>query len=112
MEIIFLILYTLEMNIKIFALGFISTSCAYLRDYWNILDFIIIVSGYIPFIFGSSSMNLSVLRALRVLRPLRTISSIDQLRRILSALFAALPLLKDTLIIFIFFFMILAIAGL
>ena len=76
MEIFFLILYTLEMSLKISALGFVSTSRAYLRDYWNILDFIIIVSGYIPLIFGNSSMNLSVLRALRVLRPLRTISSV------------------------------------
>ena len=57
-------------------------------------------------------MNLSVLRALRVLRPLRTISSIKQLRTILAALFAALPMIKDTLIIFLFFYMILAIAGL
>ena len=76
METVFLILYTIEMGFKIFALGIYFNSNAYLKDYWNILDFVIILSGYVTLIFSSSSLNLSVLRALRVLRPLRTISSI------------------------------------
>ena len=76
METVFLILYTIEMGLKILALGIYFSPNAYLRDYWNILDFVIIISGYITLIFSNSSINLSVLRALRVLRPLRTISSI------------------------------------
>ena len=64
------------MFIKIFALGFIFNEGAYLRDYWNILDFTIIVTGYLPYLFGNSGVNLSSLRSLRILRPLRTISSI------------------------------------
>jgi len=47
MEIVFLILYTIEMALKITALGFMFTPIAYLKDVWNILDFIIIITGYI-----------------------------------------------------------------
>ena len=69
------------------------------------------MSGYFSLI-GSSSVNLSVLRAFRVLRPLRTISSVEGLRVLVTALISALPLLRDTIIVLIFFFLIFAIAGL
>lgn len=110
-EYYFLGIYTAEALFKIFAMGFAFNKGAYLRDAWNILDFVIIVSGYIPFFLGSS-VNLSVLRAFRVLRPLKTISTIKDLKILLSSLFSALPLLKDTLIILMFFYTIFAIAGL
>ena len=42
----FLILYTIEMSLKIIGLGFIFNQGAYLRDYWNILDFIIVSTAY------------------------------------------------------------------
>ena len=110
-EYYFLGIYTAEAIFKIFAMGFLFNKGAYLRDPWNFLDFVIIVSGYIPFLFDSS-VNLSVLRAFRVLRPLKTISTIKDLKILLSSLFSALPLLKDTLIILTFFYTIFAIAGL
>ena len=43
---IFQYLYTIEMVVKIVSLGFICNSGSYLRDAWNILDFVIIASGY------------------------------------------------------------------
>ena len=59
---------------------------AYLKDSWNILDFIIVCSSYPPYFATESDdgsdggLDLSGLRAFRVLRPLRTISSIKGLR--------------------------------
>lgn len=50
----FLIAYTLEMVLKIFAKGFVMNKTAYIRDYWNVLDFVIVVTAYIPIILGSS----------------------------------------------------------
>lgn len=47
MENIFLALYSTEMAIKILALGFVFNKGAYLRDPWNILDFIIVFSAYL-----------------------------------------------------------------
>ncbi len=73
---IFQYLYTVEMVVKIVSLGFILNDGSYLRDAWNILDFVIIASGYLGMFLQGSGVNLSVLRSFRVIRPLRTISSI------------------------------------
>jgi hypothetical protein len=108
---IFQYLYTVEAVFKIVSLGFILNEGAYLRDAWNILDFTIIASGYLGMILSGSGVNLSVLRSFRVIRPLRTISSIKGLRIIVSSLINALPLLRDSLLVLIFFFLIFAIAG-
>ena len=110
LDTIFLALYTLEMVLKILGLGFVLNKDAYLRDSWNILDFVIVTSAYLQLII-SSGANLSVLRSFRVLRPLRTISGIEGLRVIVSALMKAVTLLVDTVIILVFFFIIFAIAG-
>lgn len=110
-EIIFQALYSAEMVLKILALGFIIKKGSYLRDSWNMLDFIIVMSGYIGYIFQGGGANLSVLRSFRVIRPLRTISSIQGLRIIVQALISSLPLLGDTILVLLFFFVIFAIAG-
>lgn len=59
----------------------------------------------------SSSVDLSGLRVFRVMRPLKTISSIKGLKVLMQALFGAIPLLRDTIIILLFFFIIFAIGG-
>lgn len=116
-ENIFTILYSAEMFVKITGLGFVLNNGAYLRDPWNILDFIIVISSY-PAYFedpeapsDSGSFSISGLRAFRVMRPLKTISSVKGLKVLMQALFQAMPLLGDTLSILCFFFAIMAIAG-
>lgn len=99
------------MVLKISALGFVMNKHAYLRDAWNILDFVIVVSGYIPYIVPGGSTNISALRSFRVLRPLRSISAIEGLRVIVGALITSMPLLRDTLLVVLFFFVIFAIGG-
>jgi hypothetical protein len=110
-------LYTAEMLLKIFGMGFFWNKGSYLRDAWNLLDFVIVASGYVTFFMSSSgssgsSTNISALRSFRVLRPLRTISGVEGLRVIVSALISSLPLLRDTVLVLCFFFFIFAIAGL
>jgi hypothetical protein len=61
------------MIVKIVSMGFICNEASYLRDPWNILDFLIIVSGYMSMFLEGSGVNLSALRSFRVIRPLRTI---------------------------------------
>ena len=69
--------------------------------------------AYLPILFpDQDTLDFSALKALRVLRPLRTVNKIRDLRNIMTALFAAIPLLKDAIVILLFFFMIFAIAGL
>jgi hypothetical protein len=37
----------MEMVLKILGLGFVFNKGAYLRDPWNILDFVIVMTGYL-----------------------------------------------------------------
>jgi flagellar motor component MotA len=112
MDIVFLSWYTFEAVMKVIAMGFIFNSNSYLRDLWNVLDFIIIVSAYIPYFFSNNTVNLNALRSLRVLRPLRTISSVKSLRSIMMTLFASFAELGNSLLILGFTYTIFAIAGL
>ena len=43
----FLAIFTLEAVLKIIAYGFLFHPGAYLRNGWNILDFVIVVVGYV-----------------------------------------------------------------
>lgn len=42
---LFIVVFTVECVLKVIALGFLFHSGAYLRNAWNILDFIIVVIG-------------------------------------------------------------------
>ena len=76
---IFLGIYGMEMAIKLLARGFFLNSYTYLRDAWNWLDFIVIISAVVTIALeqsgGQSSLgNLQGIRTFRVFRVLRTIS--------------------------------------
>lgn len=45
LEYIFLVIFTLECFLKIVAYGFVFHEGAYLRNCWNILDFVIVFMG-------------------------------------------------------------------
>jgi len=47
LDLVFQILYTIEMVLKISGLGLVMNKGSYLRDSWNILDFIIVNSGFL-----------------------------------------------------------------
>ncbi|CDW88937.1 cation channel family protein [Stylonychia lemnae] len=104
-------LYFFEFFLKIFGMGFVFNKGAYLRDYWNIIDFLVVIQLTLQVLI-ETGLKLQVLRAFRVLRPLRTITSIEGLKLLVSALIAALPLLRDTIIILIFFFLVFGIGAL
>lgn len=101
------------MGLKIFGLGFIVQKNSYLRTFWNWMDFIIVTTGYIPFILqDTSSVNITSLRTLRVLRPLRAISFLKELRQILTALVKGLPDFLNVMVIYLFFLCFFAISAL
>jgi hypothetical protein len=122
-EDVFLILYTIEAVLKIVGRGFIMGEDSYLRDAWNILDFSIVLISYVSLFSVSAAeeggpgegedagFSPASLRVFRVLRPLKAISSIKGLKVLMVALFSAMPLLRDTLMILLFFFIIFAIGG-
>ena len=44
---VFLALYTTEMILKILGMGFVMNNGSYLRDGWNIIDFVVVLVCYI-----------------------------------------------------------------
>lgn len=78
-EYVFIIVFTAECVIKVIALGFLFHPGAYLRNAWNILDFIIVVIGLISTALAKMDIqgfDVKALRAFRVLRPLRLVSGV------------------------------------
>ncbi len=45
LEMTFLIIFTTEMMTKILAMGFILHKDSYMRNYWNIMDFVVVTSA-------------------------------------------------------------------
>jgi hypothetical protein len=78
--------YTAEMVLKILGMGFILNKGAYLRDAWNALDFVIVMTGLLSLFMAGSKLNLSGMRSFRVLRPLKTITNIEGLKKLVVAL--------------------------
>jgi len=112
----FLFFYTLEAVLKIISFTFISAEDAYLKDYWNILDFVVVIVGWVSYILEKLFKNadLSLLagfRAVRILRPLRILKRIKGLKKLTTALLASIGHLGETTGILIFFFILFAIAG-
>lgn len=111
----FLYLYTVECVLKIFAFGFITSDNAYLKETWNILDFVVVAFGWASFIIdhitNGSSVGLGALRAVRTLRPLKSIKSINGLRVLIETLLGSMAGLSDIIIVLFFFFLLFAVAG-
>ncbi|GMH69806.1 hypothetical protein TrST_g4693 [Triparma strigata] len=92
-EMFFSIAFTIELVAKIIAMGYYTDENAYMRDNWNILDFIIVMGGWLSEVSGGGG-GLTAMRAMRVLRPLRTIKGIPELKRIIEGMIASIPQLS------------------
>jgi hypothetical protein len=95
-------IFVAEACLKILAMGFILHKCSYMRHSWNVLDFIIAISGLIELFHFD--MNLKALRILRVIRPLRSIKAFPSIRKQIGTLIQSLPELANTTF-FLFFIM-------
>lgn len=110
LETAFTAIYVTEMALKIFAFGFVVGPGAYLRDLWNFMDFVIVVTSLLPLIINLG-FSVSALRAIRVLRPLRTITKVRALKMIVRTLFYSFSLVMDSLYILLFVMGVFGIAG-
>uniref|UniRef100_A0A8B9FTB2 Voltage-dependent L-type calcium channel subunit alpha n=1 Tax=Amazona collaria TaxID=241587 RepID=A0A8B9FTB2_9PSIT len=126
-EYAFLIIFTVETFLKIIAYGLLLHPNAYVRNGWNLLDFVIVVVGLFSVILeqltketegGSHSggkpggFDVKALRAFRVLRPLRLVSGVPSLQVVLNSIIKAMvPLLHIALLV-LFVIIIYAIIGL
>uniref|UniRef100_A0A8C3D1X8 Voltage-dependent R-type calcium channel subunit alpha n=1 Tax=Cairina moschata TaxID=8855 RepID=A0A8C3D1X8_CAIMO len=74
----FIGIFCFEAGIKIVALGFVFHKGSYLRNGWNVMDFIVVLSGILATAgtHFNTHVDLRTLRAVRVLRPLKLVSGI------------------------------------
>lgn len=102
-DFIFLIIYTIEMILKIIAMGFFMRAHSYLRDTWNVLDFLVVILGWISLNFASDDgADISAIRVIRILRPLRTINSMPGMSGLVSTILNSLPIMFDIMVLFCF----------
>ena len=108
-ELVFLAIFTLEAVIKIIGMGFVMDRRTYIRDPWNILDFIVVVFGWMSFIPGI--VGLSGLRSIRILRPLRSVNAVKGMKILVLSLFRSLPGLFNVVLFLGFIFAVFSIIG-
>jgi voltage-gated sodium channel len=98
----FLWIFTAELVLEFFAQG----PRAYFRSGWNWFDLIVVGMSYI-----AVNPAISALRTLRVVRVFRLISAVPQMRRVVEALFGAMPGIIATFAILAIVFYIGAVMG-
>jgi len=110
-------IYT-ECLIKIIAVGFVLGENSYLRDGWNVLDFVVVLASvlyyYQKYLSSTDHMatkGMQAFRSFRLLRPLRLIGRIESLKTMISTLLSSLQALGATLGLIIFCFVVYAIFG-
>jgi len=114
-ELIFLVIFTGESVLKIIAYGFLFHPGAYLRNGWNILDFVIVVIGLVSTVLSYLAIkgfDVKALRAFRVLRPLRLVSGVPSLQVVLNSILKAMIPLFHIFLLVVFVIIIYAIIGL
>ena len=88
-------IFVIELLIKLFVY-----KLNFFRSGWNVFDFIIVTVALIP-----SSGPLSILRAFRIFRALRLLSMIPSMKKVIQAMFYAIPGIASvgTIILLIFY---------
>uniref|UniRef100_A0A8C2F1B8 Voltage-dependent L-type calcium channel subunit alpha n=1 Tax=Cyprinus carpio TaxID=7962 RepID=A0A8C2F1B8_CYPCA len=127
-EYVFLIIFTIETFLKILAYGLVMHPSSYIRNGWNLLDFVIVIVGLFSVVLETvthksgettshmpgkpGGLDVKALRAFRVLRPLRLVSGVPSLQIVLNSIMKAMvPLLHISLLV-LFVIIIYAIIGL
>jgi voltage-gated sodium channel len=92
-------IFVVELALKLFAYRL-----AFFRNGWNVFDFVVVAVALVP-----ASAEFSVLRALRILRALRLVSVVPSMRKVIVALFSAIPSIGTVIIMLLLLFYISAV---
>lgn len=120
-DIVFTCMFTIEASVKIIAKGFVYNKMGpiqpYIKSYWNMLDFVVVVAALLDLAYIIANVDMSqlkalkALRAFRALRPLRMISRNEGMRLVVNALLASLPSMTNVLLVCSLFILIFSIMG-
>lgn len=91
-------LFVLEVVLKVLAQGLYFTPNGYLKNHWNVMDFVITTIGLMSINSdGSKLAFLQNLRTFRALRPLRVINRNAGMKLVVSSLLASIPQILNVL---------------
>lgn len=108
----FSLLFGLECAFKIISRGFLfNGKTSYLKNGWNILDFVVITLSLASFIQISNHQVSKLLRTLRVVRPLRLIPKNRGLKTAVQSLLNSLVAIFNVTIMAIFIYFVWGIFG-
>lgn len=102
---IVLAIFIVEILVKVLAEG--NKPWMYFTDGWNVFDFLIVATAFLP--FGGSSV--AILRLLRLLRVLKLIKALPKLQMLVGALLKSIPSMAYVSILLLLLFYIYAVAG-
>lgn len=103
-EFAFTAIFTIEFFVNVVAKNFLfgpPESDVYLRDGWRILDFAVVVGGWISLIMlaaGQSGGGVTAVRGIRAIRPLRSIAGFPALRIFVSTTLSSMAMVFDVII--------------
>jgi hypothetical protein len=104
-EYYFIIVYTLEAIIKLISWGLYEGRKAYLKEVWNILDGVVVISSLLTLVV--TERHFHVIKNIRLFRPLRSVFLLPQLKLLITMLTESLKklfnLLMLILLLYIFF---------
>lgn len=109
---LFMVIFFFEMTMKLIALGFAFHEKAYLRNGWNILDFVVVLLSLIAIILDNvTDTPVSFLRAFRAFRAFRLMGRFKRTRVVVLVLIKCIPAVVNVVIFTIFLWLIGAVIG-
>lgn len=108
-EFFFTICFTMEMLIKMIASGLILDKNCYLRDYWNWLDFIVVLGSILAYLPNFS--NVTILRTFRLFKPLRSLRTLPSMQELVVTLLDSVMQLTNVFFLLVFALLVFSILG-
>jgi len=104
--------FLVETLIKSVAMGFVIDKGSYLRDTWNVWDFIIVVTSLVDvFTTGFTVSVIKVFRLLRTLRPLRFVSHNVNMKIVVNSLLDSVTSIINVFIVILTVWLMFALLG-
>ena len=101
-------LFLIELVLKNIAYGFVMNGkTSYLRTFWNVLDFCIVLFSLLSIFADSAQLRIiKTFRLLRLLRPLRVISRNQGLKVAVLTLIMAIPNIMNVFLVSLVFYLV------
>lgn len=104
--------FLIETIVKSIASGFCMDKGSYLRETWNILDFVIVVSSIVDIFTSTGAISvITIFRLLRTLRPLRFVSHNVNMKIVVTSLLDSVTSIINVIIVIFVVWLMFAILG-